>query len=139
MIIKCWIQRACVKLNPLLGSQIACIVGTKKRREGGGKIAQLKRDSFSPQSPLLSPPLLRPVTQARSQRSCLTETSTVIPLKPRVFKNHFLTLLYENEGGNKIGSIEQVQGPQLGLFYSTAFKAFDIFGLGTQIHEFFLW
>ena len=35
MIIKCWIQRACVKLNPLLGSQIACIVGTKKRREGG--------------------------------------------------------------------------------------------------------
>ena len=138
MIIKCWIQRACVKLHPLLGSQIACVVGTKKRREGG-KIAQWKRDSFSPQSLLLSPPHLRPVTQARSQRSCLTETSTVIPLKSRVFKNHFLTLLYENEGGNKIGSIEQVQGPQLGRFYSTALKAFDIFGLGTQIHEFFLW
>ena len=87
-----------------------------KKAKRRGKVAQWKRDLFSPQSPLLSPPHLRPVTQARSQRSCLTETSTVIPLKPRVFKNHFLTLLYENEGGNKIGSIEQVRESQLGLF-----------------------
>ena len=32
-----------------------------------------------------------------------------------------------------MGSIEQVWEPQLGLFYSTALKAFDIFGLGIQI------
>ena len=43
------------------------------------------------------------------------------------------------KGANKTGSIEQVQEPQLGLFCSMALKAFDIFGLGTQIHEFFLW
>ena len=36
-----------------------------------------------------------------------------------------------------MGSIEQVWEPQLGLFYSTALKAFDIFGLGIQIHDFF--
>ena len=65
VIIKCWIQRACVKLHPLLGSQIACIVGTKKRREGG-KIAPLKRDSFSPQSPLLCLAFWG-LSQARSQ------------------------------------------------------------------------
>ena len=56
-----------------------------------------------------------------------------------MFKNNFLTPLYENEGSNKIGSIEQVREPQLGLFYSTALKAFDIFGFGIQIHDFFLW